>query len=113
MPRARRLRDRSGKNHQGLQTSGPVWQDGLHDEDELLASCYRSCFALVEQHGIKTVAFPSISTGAYGFPMDRAARIAVRETKDFLGRNQLVEQVMLVCSGADALKIHQAAVAGA
>ena len=66
--------------------------DGNHGEDELLASCYRSCFALVEQHGIKTVAFPSISTGAYGFPMDRAARIAVRETKDFLERNQSVEK---------------------
>ena len=112
MPRARRLRDRSGKNHQGLQTSGPVWQDGLHDEDELLASCYRSCFALVEQHGIKTVAFPCISAGAYGFPMDRAARIAVREAKLFLERNESVEQVMLICFGAGALKIHQVALAG-
>ena len=70
---------------------------------------YRSCFALIVQHGIKTVAFPSISTGAYGFPMDRAARIAVRETKVFLERNQSVERVMLVCFGASALKIHQAA----
>ena len=75
-----------------IHTVGPVWHDGQHGEDELLASCYRSCFALVEQHGIKTVAFPSISTGAYGFPMDRAARIAVRETKHFLERNQSVEQ---------------------
>ena len=92
-----------------IHTVGPVWRDGHHNEDELLASCYRSCFALVEQHGIKTVAFPSISTGAYGFPMDRAARIAVRETKDFLGRNQSVEKVVLVCFGASALAIHQAA----
>jgi O-acetyl-ADP-ribose deacetylase (regulator of RNase III) len=58
------------------------------------------------------VAFPSISTGAYGFPMDRAARIAVCETKYFLERNQSVKQVMLVCFGASALKIHQAAMAG-
>ncbi len=92
-----------------IHTVGPVWRDGKHDEDELLASCYRSCFALVEQHGIKTVAFPSISTGAYGFPMDRAARIAMRETKLFLGRNQSVGQVTLVCFGANALEIHQAA----
>jgi O-acetyl-ADP-ribose deacetylase (regulator of RNase III) len=92
-----------------IHTVGPVWHDGRHDEDELLAGCYRSCFALVEQHGIKTVAFPSISTGAYGFPMDRAARIAVRETKQFLERNRSVEQVMLVCFGASALEIHQAA----
>jgi len=92
-----------------IHAVGPVWQDGDHGEDELLASCYRSCFALVEQHGIKTVAFPSISTGAYGFPMDRAARIAVRETKDFLERNQSVEKVILVCFGARALEIYREA----
>jgi O-acetyl-ADP-ribose deacetylase (regulator of RNase III) len=92
-----------------IHTVGPVWRDGNHCEDELLASCYRSCFALVEQHGIKTVAFPCISTGAYGFPMDRAARIAMRETKSFLERNRPVEKVILVCFGASALEIHEAA----
>jgi O-acetyl-ADP-ribose deacetylase (regulator of RNase III) len=92
-----------------IHTVGPVWRDGNQGEDELLASCYRSCFALVEQHGIKTVAFPSISTGAYGFPMERAARIAVRETKIFLERNRSVEKVCLVCFGASALEIHNAA----
>jgi O-acetyl-ADP-ribose deacetylase (regulator of RNase III) len=92
-----------------IHTVGPVWHDGRHGEDELLASCYRSCFALVVQHGIKTVAFPSISTGAYGFPMDHAARIAVRETKHFLERNRSVERAILVCFGASALGIHQAA----
>jgi len=96
-----------------IHTVGPVWHDGQHGEDELLASCYRSCFALVEEHGIKTVAFPSISTGAYGFPMNRAARIALRETKHFLERNQSVEQVMLVCFGANALQIYQTALADA
>jgi len=96
-----------------IHTVGPVWHDGHHGEDDLLASCYRSCFALIVQHGIKTVAFPSISTGAYGFPMDRAARIAVRETKQFLERNQSVEQVILVCFGTSALEIHQAALADA
>jgi len=92
-----------------IHTVGPVWHDGNHGEDELLAGCYRSCFALVKQHGIKTVAFPSISTGAYGFPMDRAARIALRETKDFLERNRSVEKVLLVCFGASALEIYNAA----
>jgi O-acetyl-ADP-ribose deacetylase (regulator of RNase III) len=92
-----------------IHTVGPVWRGGRHGEDDLLASCYRSCFALVEQYGIKTVAFPSISTGAYGFPMERAARIAVREAKNFLARNRSVEKVLLVCFGAEALKIHQAA----
>ncbi len=90
-----------------IHTVGPVWHDGQRGEDDLLASCYRSCFALIVQHGIKTVAFPSISTGAYGFPMDRAARIAVRETKNFLERNQPVEKVVLVCFGAGALEIYK------
>jgi len=92
-----------------IHTVGPVWRDGKHGEAELLASCYRSCFALVGQHGIKTVAFPSISTGAYGFPMERAARIAVRETKNFLERNSSVEKVTLVCFGTSALEVHQTA----
>ena len=92
-----------------IHTVGPVWQDGSQGEDELLASCYRSCFALVEQHGIKTVAFPAISAGIYGFPMERAARIAVRETKHFLERNQSVEKVVLVCFGSSALEIYNTA----
>jgi O-acetyl-ADP-ribose deacetylase len=92
-----------------IHTVGPVWRDGNHGEDELLASCYRSSFALVEQHGIKTVAFPAISTGVYGFPMERAAKIAVRETQKFLERNQSVEKVILICFGESALKIFEAA----
>jgi O-acetyl-ADP-ribose deacetylase (regulator of RNase III) len=92
-----------------IHTVGPVWRDGRYGEDDLLASCYRSCFALVEQHGIHTVAFPSISTGAYGFPMERAARIAVRETKAFLERNASVAKVRLVCFGSSAFQIHSQA----
>jgi len=93
-----------------IHTVGPVWRDGSRGEDELLASCYRSCFALIEQHGIRTVAFPSISTGAYGFPMERAARIAVTETKKFLEGNTALEQVLLVCFGKSAHEIHVQAV---
>ena len=92
-----------------IHTVGPVWRDGRHGEDELLASCYRSSFALAEQHGIRTIAFPSISTGAYGFPIDRAARIAVRETQRFLDRNTTVERVLLVCFGQHACEIHSQA----
>ena len=92
-----------------IHTVGPVWRDGQHGEDNLLASCYRSCFALAEQHGIRTIAFPSISTGAYGFPMERAARIAVREAKAFLERKTSVEKVRLVCFGTSALQIHSQA----
>ncbi len=93
-----------------IHTVGPVWRDGSRGEDGLLASCYRSCFALIEQHGIRTVAFPSISTGAYGFPMERAARIAVSETKKFLEGNLSVEKVLLVCFGKNAHDIHVQAV---
>ncbi len=89
-----------------IHTVGPVWHGGSHGEDELLASCYRSCFALAEQQGIRTIAFPSISTGAYGFPMERAAGITVREAKAFLERNQSVEKVRLVCFGRAAHELH-------
>jgi len=68
-----------------------------HGEDELLASCYRNSLALAEKHGIRTIAFPAISTGVYGFPLARAARIAVKEVKDFLERHTSVEKVTLVC----------------
>src|SRR5262245_30850710 len=67
-----------------IHTVGPVWRDGTHGEDELLASCYRNSLALAAQRGLKTIAFPSISAGAYGFPLERAARIAVREVQAFL-----------------------------
>src|SRR5262249_29634456 len=80
-----------------IHTVGPVWRDGRQGEDDLLARCYRSCFALVEQHGLRTVAFPSISTGVYRFPVERAARIALAEMKGFLERNTSVEKVVVVC----------------
>ena len=92
-----------------IHTVGPIWRDGRQGEDELLASCYRSCFALAEQRGIGTIAFPSISTGAYGFPIERAARIAVRETKKFLEGNTTVGRVLLVCFGENAREIHSQA----
>ena len=93
-----------------IHTVGPVWGGGSHGEDELLASCYRRCFALVEEHGIHSIAFPSISTGAYGFPLERAARIAVAETKKFLEHNAAAEKVLLVCFGKSAHDIYTQAV---
>jgi O-acetyl-ADP-ribose deacetylase len=80
-----------------IHTVGPVWQGGDHHEDQLLAQCYRSCFALAEEYAIKTIAFPSISAGAYGFPLEQAARIAISEVKEFLERNSTLEKVLLVC----------------
>ena len=93
-----------------IHTVGPVWRDGEHGEDELLAGCYRNSLALAEQNGVKTIAFPSISTGAYGFPMERAASLAVTEIKTFLERNRSIEKVVLVCFGKSAFDIHKQAV---
>jgi O-acetyl-ADP-ribose deacetylase (regulator of RNase III) len=92
-----------------IHTVGPVWRDGKHREDELLASCYRNCFALAEARGINTLAFPAISTGAYGFPLDRATAIAVNETVDFLKRNKSVEKIIFVCFGKAAYDAYHAA----
>ena len=93
-----------------IHTVGPVWHGGQHREDELLARCYQSCLRLAEQHAIKTIAFPSISTGIYGFPMERAARIAVTEIKTFLERNTSLEKTILVCFDERAYRCHVAAV---
>jgi len=93
-----------------IHTVGPVWRDGQHGEDELLAGCYRNSLALAEQKGVKTIAFPSISTGAYGFPMERAALITVTEIKNVLERNRSIEKVVLVCFGKSAFDIHKQAV---
>jgi O-acetyl-ADP-ribose deacetylase (regulator of RNase III) len=90
-------------------TVGPVWYGGDRGEDELLASCYRNSLALAAQHNVRTIAFPSISTGAYGFPMDRAARIAVAEIRGFLERQASVEKVLLICFGQAALGAYQQA----
>ncbi len=80
-----------------IHTVGPVWQGGDRGEDELLASCYRSCLAIAEQYQIETIAFPAISTGVYGFPVERAAQIAVIEIQQFLASNNSLQQVILVC----------------
>jgi O-acetyl-ADP-ribose deacetylase (regulator of RNase III) len=80
-----------------IHTVGPVWNGGRHGEDDLLASCYRNSLTLAVHHGIKTIAFPCISTGVYGFPFERAAGIAVAEVGGFLERNKGIEQVVFVC----------------
>ena len=94
-----------------IHTVGPVWQGGNQDEDELLARCYRNCLALVEQHDMITIAFPAISTGVYGFPLERATPIAVAETRDFLRTNKSVQKVTFVCHSDRAYQCYLAAVA--
>ncbi len=80
-----------------VHTVGPVWRGGNYKEDEHLAQCYQSCFALIEKHQLKTVSFPSISTGAYRFPLERATKIAITEAINFLKRNNFVEKIVFVC----------------
>ena len=85
-----------------IHTVGPIWQGGNRNEDELLASCYRRSLELAEQYNIRSIAFPAISTGIYGFPMERAAGIAFAQIKSFLENNTSIEQVILVCFGQKA-----------
>jgi O-acetyl-ADP-ribose deacetylase (regulator of RNase III) len=80
-----------------IHTVGPVWQGGKHGEDELLESCYRNSLKLAEEHGVKTIAFPSISTGAYRFPLECASQIAVDTVREYLKKSHALERVIFVC----------------
>jgi O-acetyl-ADP-ribose deacetylase (regulator of RNase III) len=80
-----------------IHTVGPVWNGGGHQEDELLAECYRSSLRIAQQHLAATVAFPSISTGAFGYPVELACGIALREIMGFLAKHDLPEKVVIVC----------------
>jgi O-acetyl-ADP-ribose deacetylase (regulator of RNase III) len=90
-----------------IHTVGPIWSGGNRDEDELLASCYRNSFKAAIKIGAVTIAFPSISTGAYRFPMERATNIALSETKSFLLANQSIKKVVFVCFGSEVHKKYQ------
>jgi O-acetyl-ADP-ribose deacetylase (regulator of RNase III) len=90
-----------------IHTVGPVWKGGHKNEEGLLAGCYRNSLKAAVERGAKTVAFPSISTGAYGFPLDRATEIALKETKEFLETNKTLETVTFVCFGEKALKTYE------
>ena len=80
-----------------LHTPGPVWHGGSHGEAELLAGCYRSCLELAAQYGCRTVDFPSISTGVYGYPLDKAAPVALGAIKESLEKYPEIERVRMVC----------------
>jgi O-acetyl-ADP-ribose deacetylase len=80
-----------------IHTVGPVWHGGNDSEDELLANCYRRSLEIAVKTGIRSVAFPAISTGVYGFPLERATRIAVREVGAFLEKNSAIEKIFFVC----------------
>jgi O-acetyl-ADP-ribose deacetylase (regulator of RNase III) len=96
-----------------IHTVGPVWGGGERGEDRLLAACYRNAFALALDHGLGTIAYPAISTGAYGFPPDRAARIAMRTVLAALTDQAALVRVVFCCFGAGSREHHQAALAAA
>jgi O-acetyl-ADP-ribose deacetylase (regulator of RNase III) len=80
-----------------IHTVGPVWNGGNHKEADLLANCYRNSLRLAVQHGIKTIAFPNISTGIYHFPKPLAADIALQEVQQFMANNTRLDQILFVC----------------
>jgi O-acetyl-ADP-ribose deacetylase (regulator of RNase III) len=86
-----------------IHTVGPIWSGGHNNEEELLASCYKNCLKLAAENNIKTIAFPSISTGAYGFPIDKASEIALKEIISFLNSNNTIESVKILCFGDNSL----------
>ncbi|MCC7104567.1 MAG: O-acetyl-ADP-ribose deacetylase [Chloroflexi bacterium] len=95
-----------------IHTVGPVWRGGQYGEDDLLASCYRDCLAIAAERQFESVAFPAISTGIYGFPLDRAARIAVHEVMRALQRSTLPRQVFFVCFSSEAYRAYTVTIAG-
>jgi O-acetyl-ADP-ribose deacetylase len=84
-----------------IHTVGPVWRGGSADEDDLLARCYRSSLALAAAHGVRSIAFPAISTGVYGFPRPRACAIAIHESHRFLATDDLLQKVIFVSFDAE------------
>jgi O-acetyl-ADP-ribose deacetylase (regulator of RNase III) len=90
-----------------IHTVGPVWGGGKRNEDELLANCYINSFKAARELGVKTIAFPSISTGAYMFPLERATEIALNETKKILQSDENFTKVIFVCFGERVLKAYQ------
>jgi O-acetyl-ADP-ribose deacetylase (regulator of RNase III) len=94
-----------------IHTVGPTWQGGQAGEDKLLAACYRESLKLASSVGAKTIAFPAISTGAYGFPMERAAHIAVEQIVTYVGSHLEIEQALIAVRGEEAMRIHSDALA--
>ncbi|HJQ38141.1 MAG TPA: O-acetyl-ADP-ribose deacetylase [Thermoanaerobaculia bacterium] len=91
-----------------IHTVGPVWRGGTNNEPELLASCYRNSLRLAIENGVRTIAFPAISCGVYGYPADQAARIAVSETRKLADS---FERIILACFGEDVCEAYRNALA--
>jgi O-acetyl-ADP-ribose deacetylase (regulator of RNase III) len=94
-----------------IHTVGPVWSGGGSGEPELLASCYRRSLALALEHGVRTIAFPAISCGVYGYPLELAAGIALLECRRFVRQHEAIEQITFALFGAAALAVYDAKLA--
>ncbi len=92
-----------------IHTVGPVWGGGNQGEAELLASCYRRCLEVAVENRVRTIAFPAISCGVYGYPLDPAAAIAVREARRFLAADDRIEKVIFVAFGDDVRAAYERA----
>jgi O-acetyl-ADP-ribose deacetylase (regulator of RNase III) len=90
-----------------IHTVGPIWYDGNDNEDETLASCYRTSLVLAAAHDLRTIAFPCISTGVFGFPLERATRIVIAETADALALLPGIARVTFVCFSERAYELYQ------
>ena len=90
-----------------IHTVGPVWRGGSEGEPEQLASCYRRTLGLAAEHGLRTIAFPAISCGVYGYPVEAATAIAVHETSAFLAANPVPERVLFVCFDDDVGRAYE------
>jgi O-acetyl-ADP-ribose deacetylase (regulator of RNase III) len=95
-----------------IHAVGPVWHGGSHGEDEALASCYRRAIELCGTHGLASVAFSAISTGVYGFPADRAARIAVSTSAEAVAAAPALTRIIFCCFSNDSAVLHDQALAG-
>jgi O-acetyl-ADP-ribose deacetylase (regulator of RNase III) len=91
-----------------IHTVGPVWRGGKHGEAETLANCYRNSLQVAGKNGIKTIAFPAISCGAYGYPIQGAAQIALKTTREFLANEDTIERVIFVLWGDDIYETYRA-----
>jgi len=90
-----------------IHTVGPIWNEGNHGEPELLAATYINSLTLAISKGLKTIAFPSISTGAYGYPIEKASKIALRTIKDFLKKEEKLDEVIFVLFSQHDLRIYK------